>query len=38
MKERIKDTLWSIGAITVASAIGGIMWLFASMFIIVFGG
>ena len=38
MKERIKNTLWGIGAITVASAVGGIMWLFASMFIIVFGG
>lgn len=38
MKEKIKNTLWSIGALAVGFMAIGIIWLFASMFIIVFGG
>lgn len=35
MKERIKDTIWSAIFLAIGGAVVALMWLFASVFIIV---
>lgn len=38
LKERIENTIWTLAALSVGIGIASIMWLFVSVFIIVFEG